>query len=250
MFKKGVLISILITALFPVFACADTARAGFPASSIWLSTTAPLSGQQVTVYAVVYNGTATKLDATLTFSVDTKTLSSMAVSLASGASQIYSSQWVAAEGTHTFSAQLSGTTVSDVTKDAGTVSITVAPPPAPSAVQQTVAHTTNVVNNLASTSIPIISKVGQTIYNTTESWREQGLAAAQKGAGDVGTVLGTSTQRSFPTLGTQKKTGFMASVYTVLVMIFASRAIFYPFFLLLILFILWRLMKWVNKPRF
>ena len=56
------LISVLIALLLPFFALADTGRAGFPASSIWLSTTVPLSGQSVTVYAVAYNSTANKLD--------------------------------------------------------------------------------------------------------------------------------------------------------------------------------------------
>ena len=248
------LISVLIALLLPCFALADTGRAGFPASSIWLSTTVPLSGQSVTVYAVAYNSTANKLDGTLTFNIDSKALSTMAVSLASGASQIYSTQWIAAEGTHTFNAALSGTTVSDVAKDTGTVSITVASPPAPSATQQAVAQTTTVVNNIASSSIPVVSKVGQTIYNTTEDLREKGLAymQAQSGAStktaavDRGAVLGTSTVRT----AAPKSGGFMAAIWSVLLMIFASRAIFYPVFLILILFILWLLMKWVDKPRF
>lgn len=248
------LISVLIALLLPLFAFADTGRAGFPASSIWLSNTMPLSGQSITVYAVVYNSTANKLDSTLTFNVDEKTLSTMAVSLASGASQIYSTQWVAAEGTHTFSGTLSGTTVSDVAKDTGTVSITVAAPPAPSPTQQAVAQTTNIVNSIASSSIPVVSKVSQVIYNTTEDLREKGLAymQAQSGASttsvavDRGAVLGTSTVRS----AAPKSGGIMAAIWSVLLMIFASRAIFYPVFLILILFILWLLMKWVNKPRF
>ena len=249
------LISLLAAALLPIAAYADTGHAGFPAGSIWLSTTAPLSGQETTVYAVVYNSTATKLDGTLAFTVDTKALSTMAISLAAGASQIYSTKWTASEGTHSFGAQLSGTTVSDVAKDAGTVSITVAAPPAPSAAQQAVAQTTHAVSSIASTSLPIISKVEQAVYSTTEKWREQGLALAQKNAASTGSiesgsVLGTSTKRSFPTLGTQKTTGIMAKFYSALVVIFASRAIFYPFFLILILFILWLLMRWVNKPRF
>ena len=248
------LMTALIALLFPLFAFADTGRAGFPASSIWLSNTAPLSGQSITVYAVVYNSTANKLDSTLTFNLDSKALSTMAVSLASGASQIYSTQWVAAEGTHTFSGTLSGTTVSDVAKDTGTVSITVAAPPAPSPTQQAVAQTTNIVNSIASSSIPVVSKVSQVIYNATEDLREKGLAYMQVQSGastktaviDRGSVLGTSTVRT----AAPKSGGFMAAIWSVLLIIFASRAIFYPVFLILILFVLWLLMKWVNKPRF
>jgi hypothetical protein len=247
------LMSLVTALLLPLCAFADTGHAGFPTSSIWLSNTAPLSGQSVTVYAVVYNSTAAKLDSTLTFNIDSKLLSTMAVSLSPGTSQIYSTQWVAAEGTHTFSATLSGTTISDVAKDTGTVSITVAAPPAPSATQQAVAQTTTIVNNIASSSLPIAAKIGQAIYNTTESLRQRGLDMAQKNSGtpaDSGFVLGTSTVKSFPVLGTQKQTGFMAKVYAIVILIFATRIYFYPLLLILILFILWLLMRWVNKPRF
>ena len=116
------------------------------------------------------------------------------------------------------------------------------------------AQTTNIVNSIASSSIPVVSKVSQVIYNTTEDLREKGLAymQAQSGASttsvavDRGAVLGTSTVRS----AAPKSGGIMAAIWSVLLMIFASRAIFYPVFLILILFILWLLMKWVNKPRF
>lgn len=250
MHRRLGLIAMLVAVLFPFYSFAETGRAGFPAASIWLSTTAPLSGQSVTVYAVVYNSTANKLDSTLTFNVDSKALSTMAVSLASGASQIYSTQWVAAEGTHAFSATLSGATVSDVVKETGSVSITVAPPPPPSATQQAVAQTTNIVNTLASTSIPVVSKITQALYNTAESLRQKGLDTVSAASGEHGAVLGTSTQRSFPVLGEQKKTGFIASVYAILIMIFASRIYFYPILLILILIVLWLLMRWVNRPRF
>lgn len=258
---------VLLALLFPSLSLAATA--GFPTQSLWLSDTKPSIGEKVRIHTVLYNGTESDTSGTLTYIVDGKSHETKSVSIKSGESTILSSLWTAAEGEHTFSATF-GSTVAGASQTSAAVSITVDAPP--SAIQQTVTQAKDVGTQIASTSLPIVSSVANTVFQTTESLRTAGVAylesvvqeqaAASEESEAEPAVLGTSTQAvkktnvegfekssSAATAGSMFARAKSAAAIGAL-FAFKSLWLFYPIFVLLLLMIFRWLYKWVTRPRF
>ncbi len=245
-------IGLLSILLFPAFLSA--ASAGFPERSMWLSNDSPKHGEAVTLYTVVYNSTRAPIDAKLSFLLDGAVIGSQDVALAAGETKIASAVWTADAGEHTFSARFEGGGIAQ--QDTPSIAVTVTDPPPPTAAQQAVAT----FSDIASTSLPIVSSIGQKIYATTESWREAGLAFAQEKIADAEVadkqVLGTSTRNvdgvtGFEQTETPGLTDRIAQAAApMLAFVFASQAYFYVALLILIFVVLYLLTRWATRPRF
>lgn len=180
--RKVFAMTVLICAL-PLIAAAQAAgpvRAGFPERSLWLSNTAPSAGEEVRISTVLYNGTNAQVGGTLTFFNNDAKFSIQEVGLPPQSSSIVSATWVAIPGIHTFSAHFVGSAGSEAQQQTNSVKITVAEPPPPTALQQSVDKATVVAGQFASSSAPIVQKVAQTVFSQTEALRNAGAKGLEQ----------------------------------------------------------------------
>jgi hypothetical protein len=164
-----------IAGLFCTLPLLASAQSGFPDKPLWLSSTTPVSGQEITLSTVLYNGTEAKVDSTLTFFVDDVALAPQEVSLPPQSSRVVSAKWVASAGAHTLSARFGSS--SSATQQTTAIQVVVPEPPPLSEIQQNVTKAAGVAGQFASSSAPFVQNIAQTIFAQTESVR---TAAAEK----------------------------------------------------------------------
>lgn len=183
--------------LMPVAALAAPVPAGFPSSSLWLSKTELTDGESVTIYTVVYNSSANPLSGDISFLVDGQLIGEKDVNIAPGTTQIVSHGWSAEEGTHAFSAKLTGSVDDLAASITGTTTVSVAEkPPPPEAVIKTV-ETAGAVQAAIASTTPIVQNIASTTFAKTESIREQAVAALERIASSTapkGEVLGAEDE--------------------------------------------------------
>ena len=159
----------------PTFAFA-LPHVGFPDASVWLSNTNPKHGEKIRMYTVVYNGTGGSVAGTLTFLVDGTDYSAQPITLEAQSSKVISAEWQATAGTHTFGARFGsdGSTV-ETAEVATTIQIKVAEPPPPTVLQKTVQQASAVAGDIASPSVPVVTKVANAVFEKTEALRNAGI---------------------------------------------------------------------------
>lgn len=261
--------SLFVALLFlPLFTYA--ANAGFPPQSVWLSTSKPAVGEKIHIYAVIYNGTESKTEGTVTFLVDGKANETKVLVLDAGDSNVVSSVWTASEGAHTFSAKFSTKGASDsATQASASITATVSAPP--SAVEQTISQAKDVGTQIASTSLPIVSAIAGKVFETTEALRNVGVTYLENKTEIDTPSVATSEEYSPSVLGTttvsqvegfKKDSAAAASatkgVFSTIkqtasvgaLAIFRNMWLFYPIFVVILLLIFRWLYKWVTRPRF
>lgn len=251
---------VLLTCLFlfsPFFTIA--ASSVFPTESLWLSDMKPKVGEQIRIYAVVYNGTDTTLTGTITFFVDGKDNGRKDVSLDSGESVVVASPWTATEGEHTFSARFTGNGETASSQTSESVVATVVAPP--SEIEKTIEQAKDVSTQIASSSLPIVSSVANAVFETTESIRNAGIeyfeekvqpksiatsSPAVAGANTKSVVAAASaSEKPKGWFASAAQTASAAALFT-----FKSMWLFYPILVLLLLLIFRWLYKWATGPRF
>ena len=188
----------LIGLLLPLAAYAAPIPAGFPTSSLWLSKTELTDGESVTIYTVIYNSSDAALVGEVEFLVDGTLIGTKGVEAKAGTTQIVSENWTAAEGSHAFSAHLTGVDEEIAATVTGTTTVAVAAkPPPPEAVVKTVAAASALEQTIASTT-PIVQNFASTTFASTESFREKTVAALEKLASTTaskGEVLGAEDEQ-------------------------------------------------------
>lgn len=170
-------IAVLMCAL-PFFAGAQAAgpvRAGFPDRSLWLSNAQPSSGETVHIYTVLYNGTEASLVGTITFLVDDVSVHSESVTLDAQSSEVVAAKWLARSGTHIFGAQFASDGTTATTQTSAKIEVSIPEPPTPSVLQKSVNTAAEVVGQFASSSAPIITKIGREVFEQTEALRNAGI---------------------------------------------------------------------------
>lgn len=252
---------------FPLSAAAQTEKlsAGFPEAPLWLSSTDVTDGDAVKIYSVLYNASGASVSGTISFTVDTKTISSDPFTLAAGATQIESAPWSATAGTHTFGAEIESTASTSALTNQKTSSVTLvvkdAPPP-PAAVEA-LTTATAAANSAITTATPVIASAANNVFAATENIRNAGTAYLEsKLAGETdtgkakGEVLGAETYNApaaAPAAAASGLPGFFSSALTAIerffLAIFSSTWLFYPFFLVLILLLLWFLLRRFGRSR-
>lgn len=261
--RRTALFFALFTLAFPLFASA--ADAGFAPGALWLSSSSAHAGDSITIYTVVYDSTNAALEGDVAFTMDSSSLGSQHFKLNAGASQIVSISWNAVEGSHTFGASIENAAgVEGVASTrTNTVSIAVAKP-APTVVEQYLSQ----ANTAIGSTSPALGSVLSAVASTTENWRAQGADFLQKAlysdqakvsqsstatstAPAKGAVLGAETYKE-PTTAASRPAGFFAQVkhlfLTILLWIFRSAYLFYPFFALVVFILLYIAKRTLSRP--
>ncbi|MFA7310034.1 MAG: Ig-like domain-containing protein [Candidatus Paceibacterota bacterium] len=234
------------TAFLPLATYAATGElaAGFAPGSLWLSRTTAVAGDTVKLYTVVYNSSESPIVGTVEFKADTSMLRDVGVQLASGETKIVSADWTALAGSHSFSAQFASASSTVEHTATNSVSITVSPAPL-SAIDSVSLSATQI---LASSS-PAVQNAVSAVTGTAESWRASGTRFLQDALYDATTspvaaqkkqVLGAETFRVPPAPeGSSWFSKLKYAVLSILLIIFRSAYLFYPFFAFLFLFLLY-----------
>jgi hypothetical protein len=255
---------ILLVLLTPLGAQAAL-PAGFAPGSLWLSHNLPVAGSAVRIYAVMYNAGTAAVEGSVTFKEDGTSVGSSPFSLEPGESEIESVTWTPSEGTHVVTAEITSI-IDKKTKEQATitntstpsVSVTVSPEPPKPAVVEAV----NSAQTIVSSSTPVVSGVIAATTGATESLRKAGEDYLATLAGEntqsasttppqkAGSVLGAATEiPEEDVASTTPPSGYMQSIAKALLPIFRYPALFYPFFLLIILVILWLVARRLRNPK-
>lgn len=238
---------VLLVSLAQGAQAADTeVPAGFAPGPVWLSQSDPIAGNTVRLYTVVYNSSPTAIEGSVTFAVGATALGSIPFSLDAGESAIKSVTWTAQEGTHEFSAHISGviergTKVTATVERAATtpLSITILPaPPKPIALEAV-----DTAEAIVASSTPTIASVVSLTTAATESMRKAGESYLASLTNQASSTSATST--STPVA----KTNYTQKAAAIALPLFRYPALFYPFFLLLILLVLWVVAKKLRNPK-
>lgn len=242
-----ILLLLILVSIAQSAQAADTdVPAGFAPGPVWLSQSTPTAGNSVRLYTVVYNSSPTAIEGSVTFMVDGSALGSVPFSLDAGESAIKSVTWTAQEGTHEFSAHISGviersTKVTATVERAVTIplSITILPaPPKPVALEAI-----DSAEAVVASSTPVIASMVSATTATTESLRKAGESYLTSLANAASSTIPTST--STPVV----KTDFTQKAAIFALPLFRYPALFYPFFLFLILLVLWIIAKKLRNPK-
>src|SRR3989344_3645519 len=201
------LLSIL---LLPVFSLAATIQAGFPSQAIWVSKSCAVEGEAVVVSAVVHNGSADALRATLVFTADDTRIGAREFELPSGEGQMHSIEWKPKKGEHRLAARIEGTSAELSQRETPSIIVTILEPPHPSAAQQTISHVVQTAATLASSSAPVIVEAARAVFAQTEALRNAGVERLENylasqtdrtstteasPANSKGSIAGTSTSK-------------------------------------------------------
>jgi hypothetical protein len=231
--------------------------AGFAPGSLWLSMTEVTAGETLKIFTVVYDSSTSPIEGDVVFNVDAKEVGTQHFKLAAGETQILSSAWTATAGSHTFEAKLkniSGASdIASMQTNSTNISVAAAPP-------SPIVQITNTATNLFASTSPTVQNIANTIFDTTEDWRQAGSDFLSKAlyadiahtpevdtfaAAENGEVLGTSTLKAAAS-STVQKGGILGSIkrwiLTTLLYIFNIRWLFY-LSLLAVLYILFKIVQ-------
>ncbi|MBU2103673.1 hypothetical protein KJ848_02175 [Patescibacteria group bacterium] len=239
---------------------AEELPAGFAPGPIWVSKQKPTAGEQIDLYAAVYNASNTSIEGSITFLVDDAEIGSVPFVLNDGETSIKSVRWTAVEGPHKIRAFVD-TAIERNSKQRASIehatvaniSIEVAEKePDPKVITSIDTAGSAVSLALASTS-PLASSIAQTVISTTESIRTAGETFLSQAAGTStpkypqGEVLGAETYVEEPEEGSSQPS-LLASAAEALLPIFRYPAIFYPVFFILLLVAFWIVAKRLRNP--
>ena len=260
----------LILALFPLGAFAatpaSTLPAGFAEGPLWLSTTTPREGVPLQIFLALYNASAVPLSGTVSVLVDGAEVGTLPLSLAAGAAEAASVPWTPKAGTHSISASIASSdgsgagALGSASAAAVSVSISEAPKtpspvaadPKPSIADQADALGTKLTEKMASTS-PALASAVNAFTGAAEKARLVGASALAGAAGAAlpGEVLGAETESeemASTTASADADPGLLGKAAGLLLPLFASPAIFYPLFFLLLVLLVRGFMKKLQNP--
>ncbi len=172
--KRFIFLSFL---LFPFAISAQTIPAGFPEGSVWLSKMQPVAGEEVQLYAPIYNSSATDIEGTAVFSIDGSIVGTVPFSVDAGETLIKSVEWEAKIGTHTVTVSLENAhnakTSEPVTlKHAAGSEVQIIVDPKPKTVSEALIED---ANDYIRESSPAVATVVTTISEVTEGLRQDGI---------------------------------------------------------------------------
>lgn len=251
-----ILVPLMLACALPALAAG--VAAGFAPGSVWLSTDTPRAGEKISITTVLYDGSPSAIEGSVSFGVDGKVVGTAPFSLDAGESGIISTDWIAAEGEHRITAEIGSAidrkskataSLANATSSALTVTVLPAPPkPAPLEALDTATSILASSSPAVASAIASAKSVTETIRTAGESFLEaQGAVSTTSADTDAGEVLGAETYAADTERGTPAP-GFMASVARTLLPVFRYPAIFYPLFFLILAFILWIIAKRLRHP--
>ncbi|HWB33726.1 MAG TPA: Ig-like domain-containing protein [Candidatus Paceibacterota bacterium] len=256
--KRIGLLIVLLT-LLPATASA----AGFAKESLFLSKTPVTEGDTVLIHTVVSNDTGVSFAGEVVFTDGSTKIGGVSVTIAAGGANAVSVSWKPSAGTHTVIAELTGADNAVVEKESAVFVINPKPQPASTGTTQdaSVESSQAIQNDIAQYS-PTAANITQPVFSTIDAARskaadllDQGTAWAseQSGGKSPGQVLGESTTTvSTNPVGTVWK--LLASVIyyilTFLRYVVGHAGIFYPVFVIIFFYILWKTYKRFRRPSY
>lgn len=260
------LISLLI--LFSIGNVAHAAPPSFPAGfapgAVWLSQSAPIAGTGVRLYSVVYNSSPTAIEGTVSFTAGSSVVGSAPFSLEAGESSIVSVVWITTEGAYQIAAAIINAVEKETKKpiDIGQTSTTALAvsvlPPTPEPEASVALGT---ARSMVASSTPVVATVVSSATAVTESIRKAGESYLATLAGEPTktdtvasstprtTVLGAQIEVPEEEVFVPTETGLMQKIAKILLPLFRYPALFYPVFLVLILFVFWLVSKHLRSPK-
>lgn len=272
--KVGWRVFIISVVFMPAVSfAAQTIPAGFPSQSIWVSKTNVVAGEAIEIFTVVYNSGDATVGGNVVFTADGARVATKQFNLDAGKTELESVSWTATAGKHKLGASIeeavdaASQSVLISNKNAGTIEITIANPPPPTAVEQAVNVVSTIARDVASTSVPIITSAAKSVYQATESFRNAGIAFAEnnlpkQSAQKTGIAPASPNQKTVSAQSAQQNanaaptpdTSFFSKLSQLaapaIFYTFGSRAIFYPLLCALLLGLLYLLGRMVSKPRY
>jgi hypothetical protein len=266
---KSVLFAATLLVSLPVFALAvypeAAAAAGFAKQSLFLSKTPVTEGETVLVHAVVANDATAKFTGDVVFKDGEAKIGSVAVTIAPGGANAVSVSWRPVAGTHSVSAELTGTDGYVVEKQSATFTINEKPKPALTgdvtiATSSPIGTSEDIQNKIKSLS-PTAADLSAPIFSTLDTLRVKSAQALdsgidwakQKAAGKkTGSVFGTTTEASGGAIDTAWGIfgTILLYILNALRYVVGNAGIFYPVFALLFFYILWRIYKRMRRPSY
>lgn len=264
--RAALLFAFLILSNASYTHAANEISAGFAPGQVWLSRSAPIEGETVEIYTVIYDASGSALEGSVTFLVDGESVGASPFTLRGGKTEIRSIRWQAIAGEHAFAARVDSAIYADSKQSApllhqttGTTTVSVAKREQSTEEEEGIRSertsvrgtSTSIVTTITQT--PIVGTALGTVIDATESIRTAGESLVQSyirtttsstSASSTGEVLGTSTERvedESPSLGSRAA--------SVALPAFRTPSLFYPIAILLILFGLWIIARQVRNPR-
>ncbi len=260
--------TLLILAGAPYAASANASAAGFATQSIFLSRSGATEGEDVLLYASVSNPSGSAFQGVVAFKDAAREIGSVSLSLSSGEARLVSISWQPGAGAHTITAALenaAGETLATETAD-----FTISPKPAAQTAavlnaSLLVEPSTGLEESIASVS-PQTGAVARPVLIALDNARSAAASfldaqLAQAKPRLPGMVLGaetasTSTPASGGILG--QATGWILAVFwtlyfyllTVVRFAVGSVAFFYPIFVFVFFYVLFKLYRVMSAPRY
>lgn len=257
--KKGLFIAVLV--LLPSFAFA----AGFPKTSLFLSATAPKEGEGVVIYAPVENPATAAFSGKVVFADEGQNVGSVTVRLAAGEARIVSVSWTPlAPGSHSLTATLQKDGGDTIDTLSGSFAVAAKTPAATAQDAAAIESSSGIQNNVDKISPAVGAYVApgfaaiDAARNAAADVLDGQLASTKEklgpGGGDIGQVLGSEDIQHATEKPVNAGIYFLRLVYfyilTLLRFIIGSAAVFYPVFLLLALYIIWKLFRRFRRPAY
>lgn len=248
-------------------ASAAGVAAGFVPGTVWLNTDTARAGETVRVATVLYDGSPSAIEGSVSFGVDGVVIGTAPFSLDAGDSDIVSVEWIATAGEHRITAEI-GSAIDTRSKTAASLAnastsaaVVTVLPALPKKVSLAALDT---ATGAIASSSPVVAAALATAKGVTESIRTAGAnfletqgtvaseAAPSASSTDTkthaGEVLGAETYAADTDVARDAKPGIMAAVARALLPAFAYPAVFYPLFFLILILILWLLAKRLRHP--
>lgn len=246
---KRIIVLALPLFLVPLLANAT----GFPQNSVWLSKVAPAAGDTIQISAVVHNTGTSAVQGTVAFLANEKTIGTASFSLESGAAGIVSVPWTVEPGEYSLSARIDGG--SDIDRaTSGTLAVSVAEPPKPAPLEESVQTANDLFASFASSSLPMLGNAGQAVFAKTEALRESGvealesyLAGKQKEPAETSAAAAEESATETEEKAAEEKESMWSKASQAAaagaLFTFKNAALFYPLLAFAILFFLYLLAK-------
>lgn len=260
---KRLLAPLFLAFLFPLCAFAQSFPAGFPEGALWLSKARPVAGDEVQVYVPLFNSGDTTLTGTLVFLVDETAIASKQISLGAGEAKIESTTWQTKVGTYSLSAKIEnseggGAALQIAKKVTSPITVSVAKPPEPSVIAQSISSAANIASQAVSAAAPSVLGAATTFYEKAEDVRGAGVARLEEYLAQAEDPQKTSSTNSESSQASSVS-GFEApekksivsqvskAAAQIALVVMKIKFLFYPLLLLLILFIISMLFKWASR---
>jgi hypothetical protein len=228
--------------------------AGFAKQSIFLSTTVPVEGQTVLIYASVTNPTTAKFTGTLEVKDESGKIGTADVSLAAGSADSVSVSWKPTAGSHTVTATLKDSTGTAVEENSETFSIASKNTANASTNTSTagVEPSTGIQESIGNLS-PAAQQYSAPVFRMIDSGRVFAAGELNKAIDWSKQQIGAPSKKATPFVNTSQpeKSGAAHTAWTilatvvlyvlsVLLYVIGHAGVFYPVLAVIFFYILWR----------